>query len=111
MSKLWKSLLDFRANPASHQTKPARLEPTANRHHSVGPALVPDDHAPNNCEEYVPNIKSGDGLANLVELQQNMIAALQTEMCDMATDMSEKDKTIMELKLEIADRSRNFRAS
>ena len=62
----------------------------------------------------MPNIKSGEGLANLVEMQQNLIAALQTEMCDMAKDVSEKDKTIiekdktiMELKSEIGDRSRN----
>ena len=38
-------------------------------------------------------------------MQQNLIAALQTEMCDMAKDVSEKDKTISELKLEVADRS------
>ena len=48
-----------------------------------------------------------DGLANLVEMQQNMIVAMQTEMCDMATYMGEKDKTITELKLEVADRSLN----
>ena len=47
-------------------------------------------------------------------MQQNLIAALQTEMCDMAKDVSEKDKTIIEkdktiieLKSEIDDRSRN----
>ena len=55
----------------------------------------------------MPNIKSEEGLANLVEMQQNLIAALQTEMCDMAADMREKDKTITELKLEVADRSLN----
>ena len=54
MYKLWKILLEFGANLASHQTKPAKLELTAIRRNSVSLVLVPDDHAPNNCEEYVP---------------------------------------------------------
>ena len=87
MSNLWKSLFNSGANPARHQTKPDRLLPADRHNHSVGPAIVSDDHAPYNCEEYVPNIKSGEGLANLVDMQQNFITALQTEMCDMAKDV------------------------
>ena len=66
-----------------------------------------DDHVPTSRMESVCDIDPNDRLANLVEMQQNMIAALQTEMCDMAADMSEKDKTISELKLGVADRSLN----
>ena len=59
-------------------------------------------------------IRSGEGLADLVDMQQNLIAALQTEMCDMDKTMIEKDKTIIEkdklikqLKSEIDDSSRH----
>ena len=43
---------------------------------------ISDDHKPLSSSENVFNIKPGEGLANLVELQQNMIPALQTEMCE-----------------------------
>ena len=117
MSKLWKSLLDFGANPARrqtdptnpdaarHQTKPARLNPADRNNYSVGPAIVPYDHAPNVCEENVPEIKpEGE---NLVELQQHLIAQLQQEMCDMASAMRKKDKTIIKLKKEVDEHSQN----
>ena len=128
MSRFWKSLREFslspnqtelkptmpNPSPVSHQTQPARLDPADRHNFSVGPAIVPDDHAPDYCEENVPNIKSGEGLADLVDMQQNLIAALQTEMCDMDKTMIEKDKTIIEkdklikqLKSEIDDSSRH----
>ena len=108
MSKLWKSLLDFGANPSSHQTKPTKLETTADRHSSVSSALVPDDHAPSNCEEYVPNIKSEESSENLVKLQQNLIAQLQLKITDMAKDAGEKEKTITKLESGLAECTHNW---
>ena len=108
MSKLWKSLIDFGANPASRQTKSTKLEPTADRLNSVGSASVPDDHAPKNCEEYVPNIKSEESSDNLVKLQQNLIAQLQLNINDLAKDVGEKEKTISKLELELANCTHNW---
>ena len=59
MSNLWKILLDIGANPASRQTKPVRLDPADKQKYSVGPEIIPDDHAPNNCEEYVQDQVQG----------------------------------------------------
>ena len=103
MSKIWKSLLDFRASPPRHQTKP-----TVDRHHSVGPALVPDNHAPPYCEEHVPNIKFGERSDNLVKLQQQIIAELQLKIHDMAMDVGEKEKIITKLEVEYEDMQLKF---
>ena len=138
MSRLWKSIREFslspnqtelkptipNSSPASHQAKAARLDPADRQQYSVCSAIVPDDHVPENCEENVPNIKSQSShflsdasqetLAKLVETQQKLVAALQTERCNMTKTLSEKDetikekdKTIAELRLEAADNSCN----
>ena len=98
-----KSLLDFRADPPRHQTKP-----TVDRHHSVGSALVPDNHAPPYCEEHVPNIKFGESSDNLVKLQQQIIAELQLKIHDMAMDVGEKEKIITKLEFEYEDMQLKF---